>query len=64
MDRELADKIWAYRERRGRAARARMNIREKFKETGLEELKEEIEVLKQALRECNEKLKGRAGKWN
>jgi peptidoglycan hydrolase CwlO-like protein len=41
-----------------------MNIREKFKETGLEELKEEIEVLKQALRECNEKLKGRAGKWN
>ena len=59
MDRELADKIWEYRERKGRAAKARLNIRENLKGSGLEEAKQEIEALKQTLREYSEILKGR-----
>ena len=62
MDRELADKIWAYRQRQQKAARARLEIQKKLEQSGVFALKQEIEFLKDALRELSEKIKRRVKK--
>jgi len=59
MDRELADKIWAHRQRKERASKARMETRENLTGSGVFILKQEIEFLKDALRELSEKIKRR-----
>ena len=62
MDKELADKIWAHRQRKERTARAHRKVDLLFCQTGLEPLKKEINFLKDALRELSEKIKRRGEK--
>lgn len=62
MDRELADKIWAHRQRKERTAKAQRKSEDNLIGSGVFVLKKEIEFLKDALRELSEKMKRRGEK--
>ena len=62
MDRELADKIWAHRQRKERTAKAQRKSEDNLIGSGVFVLKREIEFLKDALRELSEKMKRRGEK--
>jgi hypothetical protein len=62
MDRELADKIWAHRQRKERKAKAQRKSESDLIGSGIFLLKQEIEFLKDALRELSEKMRRRGEK--